>query len=407
MCINEMTEVKSYIVVHAGRRDDYQMALALQEHSQLFCLVTESYFPLDNWLFKKIATFIGIEKKLSLRFNKGLPYKKVIVSHKALLSDLLYKITKNKKFLFKVDSYLGLKAKEISIKSNIPVISMNTYAYDAFLNNPVEPKILFQFHPHISYVTTIFNEEIRMNPKSKNSLMQEYEYSLSNDAIEKLKNEINLTTNYICASSVTKKSLVFEGVKDELISVIPYGVDISKFHYVKREEQEMFNIIFIGSLNQRKGISYLLEAMNELSNVSLTIVGRGIFDESLLSGYNFPIEVLKNVSQDVLIEKLQKAHCFVLPSILEGFGQVILEAMATGIPVIATENTAAVDIITNTKDGFVVPIRNSQEIKTIINELQTNFSLVNAIGYQAHLTAQEYNWKKFRSTFVQHINSIT
>jgi glycosyltransferase involved in cell wall biosynthesis len=95
-----------------------------------------------------------------------------------------------------------------------------------------------------------------------------------------------------------------------------------------------------------------------------------------------------------------------LPSILEGFGQVILEAMATGIPVIATENTAAVDVITNSKDGFVVPIRNSQEIKTIINELQTNFSLVNSIGYQAHLTAQKYNWEKFRSTFVQYINSI-
>ena len=246
-----------------------------------------------------------------------------------------------------------------------------------------------------------------MNPKSKKSLKQEYEYSLSNDAIEKLRNEINLSTNYICASSVTKKSLEFEGVNPRLIKVVPYGVDVSKFQYVKREEQDFFNVIFIGSLNQRKGISYLLEAMRKLSNVSLTIVGRGIFDENLLSGYDFPIEVFKNVTQDVLIEKLQKAHCFVLPSILEGFGQVILEAMATGIPVIATENTAAVDVITNAKDGFVIPIRNTQKIKTIINELQTNFSLVNSIGCQAHLTAQEYNWEKFRSSFVQHINSIT
>ena len=321
--------------------------------------------------------------------------------------ELLFQLTKNVSFDKRKGYALGLKAKKISQKNNIPIIAVNTCAYDAFLNNKVEPKVLFQFHPHISYVTTIFDEEIRLNPKSKKSLMQEYEYSLSNDAIEKLRNEINLATNYICASSITKKSLEFENIDTELIKIASYGVDVSKFQYVKREEQEIFNVIFIGSLNQRKGISYLLEAMRKLSNVSLTIVGRGIFDENLLSGYDFPIEVLKNVSQDVLIEKLQKAHCFILPSILEGFGQVILEAMATGIPVIATENTAALDIITNAKDGFVVPIRNTQEITTIIHDLQTNFSLVNSIGYQAHLTAQKYNWEKFRSTFVQHINSIS
>ena len=402
-----MTNTKSYIIVHAGRRDDYQMALALEEYGQLFCLVTEAYFPLDNLFFNKVISFLGIKKKLNLRFKEGLPSKKVIVSYSAFFFELLFQLTKNVSFDKRKGYALGLKAKKISKKNNIPIIAVNTCAHDAFLNNKVEPKVLFQFHPHISYVTTIFDEEIRLNPKSKNSLMQEYEYSLSNDAIEKLKSEINLATNYICASSITKKSLEFESINTELIKVASYGVDVSKFQYVKREERKIFNVIFIGSLNQRKGISYLLEAMNKLSNVSLTIVGRGIFDESLLLGYNFPIDVFKNVSQDVLIEKLQKAHCFVLPSILEGFGQVILEAMATGIPVIATENTAALDVITNAKDGFVIPIRNTQEITTIINELQTNFSLVNSIGYQAHLTAQKYNWEKFRSTFVQHINSIS
>ena len=402
-----MTNAKSYIIVHAGRRDDYQMALALHEHGQLFCLVTEAYFPLDCLFFNKIVSFLGIKKKLNLRFKEGLPSKKVIVSYSAFVFELLFQLTKNVSFDKRKGYALGLKAKKISQKNNISIIAVNTCAYDAFLNNKVEPKVLFQFHPHISYVTTIFDEEIRLNPKSKKSLKQEYEYSLSNDAIEKLRNEINLATNYICASSVTKRSLEFEGVNTRLIKVVPYGVDVLKFQYVKREEQDFFNVIFIGSLNQRKGISYLLEAMRKLSNVSLTIVGRGIFDENLLSGYDFPIEVFKNVTQDVLIEKLQKAHCFVLPSILEGFGQVILEAMATGIPVIATENTAALDVITNAKDGFVIPIRNTQEITTIINELQTNFSLVNSIGYQAHLTAQKYNWEKFRSTFVQHINSIS
>ncbi|WP_320814556.1 glycosyltransferase family 4 protein [Flavobacterium sp.] len=401
-----MTDAKPYIVVHAGRRDDYQIALALQEHNQLYFLVTEAYFPLDNFFFKKVACFFGTEKKFALRFKEGLPSEKVIISYRALFFELLFQLTKNVNFDRKKGYALGLKAKKISQKNNVPIIAVNTCAYDAFFNNPIHPKILFQFHPHISYVKTLFDQEIGLNPKSKNTLMQEYEYSLPNDAIQKLKNEISLATNYICASSVTKKTLEFEGVKNKLISVIPYGVDVSKFQYAKRQQQEIFNIIFIGSLNQRKGITYLLEAMNGLSNVSLTIIGRGIFDENLLAGYHFPIEVFKNVSQDFLIEKLQKAHCFVLPSVLEGFGQVILEAMATGIPVITTENTAGLDIITNAEDGYVVPIRDVHKITTIIKELQSDFTLVNSIGHQAHLTAQAYNWEKFRSAFVQHLNSI-
>ncbi|MEQ3689885.1 MAG: hypothetical protein ABNG98_00045, partial [Flavobacterium sp.] len=175
-----MTNTKSYIVVHAGRRDDYQMALALQEKGQLFCLVTEAYFPLDNLLFNKVVSFLGIKKKLDLRFKKGIPSGKVIISYKAFFFELLFQLTKNVSFDKRKGNALGLKAKKISQKNSIPIIAVNTCAYDAFLNNQIQPKVLFQFHPHISYVATIFDEEIRLNPKSKNSLMQEYEYSLSN-----------------------------------------------------------------------------------------------------------------------------------------------------------------------------------------------------------------------------------
>lgn len=401
-----MIKSNSYIIVHAGRRDDYQIALALEENNQLFYLVTESYFPLDNYFFNKLVSFIGLKNKFSLRYKQGVPSKKVLVSYKAFFFELLFHLTKNVYFDKRKGEILGLKAKKISMKHNIPIIAVNTCAYDAFFKNTIQPKVLFQFHPHVNFVKNIFEEEIRLNPLSKRSLIQEYEYSLSKKAIERLKNEIGLASHYICASSVTKKSLEFEEVKPNDIKVIPYGVDVSQFKYVKREKGTLFNIIFIGSLNQRKGITYLLEALSEMSNVSLTIVGRGIFDENLLSGYNFPIQIFKNVNQKILIEKLQNAHCFVLPSILEGFGQVILEAMATGIPVIATENTAAADIITNHKDGFVVPIRDTKSITTIIAKLQTNFNLVNSIGLEANITAQKYNWETFRANFVEHLNSI-
>lgn len=397
---------KKYIVVHAGKRDDYQVALALYEADMLYILVTEAYFPLDNKWFSYFINFFGIQSQINKRFKNGLPSKRVSVSYIAFFYHVLFSLTKNIKFDVKKGEILGKKAKKLSLKYNIPVIAVNTCAADAFENNPIEPKVLFQFHPQANFVKEIFLEEIKLNPKASTTLLQEYEFSLSKEQLNKLNNEIQLATHYLCASSLTKKSLEYTGVLESKINVVPYGVDTSKFTFKKRKKESNFKVIFIGSLNQRKGVTYLLDAMNQLQNVELIIVTRGIYDESLIKNYNFPIDVRVDIPHEKLQEALHEANCFVLPSILEGFGQVILEAMATGIPVIASENTAAVDIIENGKEGFVTSIRDVQAIKDCINRLQNNFSLAELIGEKAYEKSKLYTWQKFRTDLITSLKKI-
>lgn len=399
--------ITKYIVVHAGKRDDYQVALALAESDLLFALVTEAYFPLDlNWLVS-ITNFFGLTSSLTKRFKIGLASKNVIVSKRAFFYELLFLLTKNVKFDIKKGYVLGEKARTLSLQNNAPIIAVNTCAQHAFLNNSIQPKILFQFHPQADFVKELFLEEMQLNPKAKTTLGQEYEFSLSNAQLEILSSEVKLATHYLCASSLTKKSLTYKGISEDKIKVIPYGVDTSKFTFSERKQAEIFKVIFIGSLNQRKGITYLLDALAELKNVELTIITRGIYDESLIHNYTFPIHVVIDVPHAKLQEELHQAHCFVLPSILEGFGQVILEAMATGIPVIATENTAAIDIIENGVDGFVTPIRDVQAIKASLEKLQTDFSLVQTMGKAAYKKAKIYTWEKFRNDLVMHIQSLS
>lgn len=403
----ENNTTQKYIVVHAGKRDDYQVALALAESNMLFALVTEAYFPLDKKWLVTLSNFFGITSTLHKRYKTGLSSDKVVVSKRALWYQILFSLTKNIKFDIKKGYVLGEKAKTISLKNNLPIIAVNTCAQHAFQNNPIVPKILFQFHPQANFVKELFEDEIRINPKAATTLHQEYEFSLSKEELEVLSSEIQLATHFLCASSLTKKSLTFKGISEDKIKVIPYGVDTSKFTFSERKPLDVFKVIFIGSLNQRKGITYLLEALSQMSQVELTIVTRGIYDETLIQNYNFPIQVVVDVAHDKLQEKLHQANCFVLPSILEGFGQVILEAMATGIPVIATENTAAKDIIENGKDGFVTPIRDIQTIKENLQKLQVDFALVQNIGKAAYEKAKIYTWEKFRADLVTHIKSIS
>ncbi len=398
---------QKYIVVHAGKRDDYQVALALAESNMLFALVTEAYFPLDKKWFVSLANFFGITSTLHKRYKTGLPSDLVVVSKRALLYQILFSFTKNIKFDIQKGYVLGEKAKQLSLKYKLPIIAVNTCAKHAFHNNPIEPKIVFQFHPQADFVKELFLEEMQLNPKSEKTLLQEYEFSLSQNQLEVLSSEVKLATHFLCASSLTKRTLVYKGISEDKIKVIPYGVDTSKFTFSERKPSDVFKVIFIGSLNQRKGITYLLDALAEMINVELTIVTRGIYDASLIQNYNFPIHVVIDVPHEKLQEALHHAHCFVLPSILEGFGQVILEAMATGIPVIATENTAAKDIIENGKDGFVTPIRAIQAIKQNLEQLQSNTSLAQSIGKAAYEKARIYTWEKFRADLVTHIQSLS
>lgn len=402
---------KKYIVVHAGRRDDYQVALALVEHSKLECLVTDFYAPFDSFLLGHIISFLPqrFQTKFHKRYKKGLSSTFVTYSVKAFFYIILYTITKNIFFSTKADQALGEKARKISIKLGIPIISMNTYAKYAFANNPIGPKVIFQFHPHTTFVKNILSEEMINNPIAKTSLSQEYEFSVSDQVLQNLATEIHEADYLICASSVTAKSLLAEGITTAKIKVIPYGVETHAYPYKLREirtAETPFEVIFIGSLNQRKGITYLLEALHEVPNTCLHIVGRGIFDENLLQNYKVKVVLHKNIPHDELVSLLQQSHCFVLPSLIEGFGQVILEAMATGIPVIASENTIGLDIIQDGVNGFVVPVGNAQAIRNNIQLLMEQPSLVQNIGDKGHATATELRWDVFRKKIVDYLETI-
>lgn len=400
-----------YIVVHAGRRDDYQVALALADRNLLECLITDFYAPFDTFLIGNLLKTLpqSIQIRLKKRYKEGLSSNLVTISFLSVFYEILYSFTKNIKYSTLKDKALGKKAKKLSIKYNVPILSMNTYAKYAFEENPVDPKVLFQFHPHTTFVKDILQEEMALNEISKKSLLQEYEFSVEDSVLQNLTQEIHLADHIICASSVTAKSLLNEGVQADKIKVIPYGVDTSLYPYKKREileKNSTFKIIFIGSLNQRKGITYLLEALENIPNVELNIVGRGIFDTDLLNNYNVKVNIHKNIPHNEMVTLLQSSHCFVLPSLVEGFGQVILEAMSTGIPVIASENTIASDIILDGENGFLVPVRNSVKIRESIELLIENPELINTVGERGFRISEQLTWANFRNNIANHIQSL-
>ena len=109
-----------------------------------------------------------------------------------------------------------------------------------------------------------------------------------------------------------------------------------------------------------------------------------------------PVERNIGLNRERLIGILHSCHMLALPSLVEGFGHVILEAMSVGLPVIATPNTGAPDVIRNGIDGFIVPLRDSQAIANKLELALQNPSELESMGVEASKRAREFSWSRFR-----------
>ena len=168
------------------------------------------------------------------------------------------------------------------------------------------------------------------------------------------------------SSTFAYQSFVEQDVPAEKIVINTEGVNLSRFQPVAKEDN-IFRVLYVGQLSLRKGIPYLLEAFADLRvpRFELVLVGQ-ITDRRVrpfLAKYEGGFRYLGPVANAGLAYYYSQASVFVLPSIEDGFGLVIAEAMACGLPVVATTNTGAPDLITDGVEGFIVPIRDPLSLR--------------------------------------------
>jgi glycosyltransferase involved in cell wall biosynthesis len=186
---------------------------------------------------------------------------------------------------------------------------------------------------------------------------------------------------FVCSSYV-KETFLHQGYESSKLIVNNFGVDLSDFRKVKKEDDK-FRIIYCGGIKVSKGIHYLLKAFNELNleNSELWLIGAGYPNKDLdkvieSMGINFNNVHFKGAyPQNQLYKLFSQGSIFCFPSLSDGFGLVVPQAMACGLPVIVTENTGAKDIV-NDNTGFIVPIKNIKALKEKIFNLYSDKDLL-------------------------------
>ena len=175
-------------------------------------------------------------------------------------------------------------------------------------------------------------------------------------------------------SEFVYSSFLKKGVPGSKLRKVPYGVDLSTFRPAPKED-DIFRVIYAGAMSLRKGLPYLLQAVEplRLPKFEVWLIG-GLSPEikPFLNDFNGNCRYLGFKPRTELYRYYSRGSVFVLPSIEEGLALVQAQAMACGLPVIATTNTGAADLLTDGVEGFIVPIRDPQAIREQILYLYEN-----------------------------------
>jgi glycosyltransferase involved in cell wall biosynthesis len=204
-------------------------------------------------------------------------------------------------------------------------------------------------------------------------------------------------------SQVARDTFVAAGVAPERLAAILPVVDCQRFRPAPRQEDGVFRVLFLGTLDPRKGAHYLVPALVEaaIPGWELLLVG-GVSTRTMRLWLERTLAEHPQVRQELWdVRRIDPPMLFgrcdvlVMPSVEDGFGVVALEGMASGLPVIVTEHCGAADLIRQGENGFVVPPRDSGAIAQVLRALAADPQGRRQIGQRARSTAEQHTQSRY------------
>jgi phosphatidylinositol alpha-mannosyltransferase len=166
---------------------------------------------------------------------------------------------------------------------------------------------------------------------------------------------------------------------------------------------DKLNILFVGRMEKRKGLNYLLKAYHqvkeEIPNCRLIVVGPGTrlrhkYEKTVAREGIKDVFFIGKVSHDDLPRYYQTADVFCAPATSqESFGIILLEAMALGKPIIASNIEGYASVLTQGKEGLLTPPRDAKGIAKALMTLLTDQTMRRQMGEKGRVTAAKYDWQ--------------
>ena len=249
-----------------------------------------------------------------------------------------------------------------------------------------------------------FGEEKVKNPQWAVTMAGLYD---SKAKLQRKDDELALADKIYVASSFTRRTLEMYPGPLAPIEVIPYGFPPVNENRVYADcKGRKIRVLFVGGLSQQKGISYFFEALQGMEGrIEATMVGRGRVEQCpALQEALARVNYIPSLPHEEVLRLMATQDLLIFPSLFEGFGLVVTEAMSQGTPVITTDRTCGPDIITHGVDGWIVKAGTAAPIKDLLEDLLKNPEKLATAGRNALATASRRPWPVYEKELAESVN---
>ncbi len=396
----------SFLVSHSGKQHAYQHALSMHRLGRLERLVTSSYYKPSCWIDRGLAGLPKLGRMLAKRHLDGLPDELVMRRPLFEVPELFWRDVvgdrgRAEEAMYRRDAAFDRwVARRIDEGGGFWGFQGSCLASLAVAKAAGRLAVCEFATAHVTAAVRILTAEAEAHP--------DWAGTISNVRFpdwyrERLEREPMAADRCIAASSFTRASLLEVGVAEDCIDVLPLGVDVDQFEFCPRRIDGPLKVLFVGGIGQRKGIKYLLDAIALVDSaaVTLSLLGPLPVDETPLQAVSDRFEYLGRTDQPGVVRQMHAHDVLVLPSVFEGFGLVIVEAMATGMPVIASTHSCGPEVIREGVDGFVLAPDDVDGLAQKIDWMAANRSAAVEMGRAAAGRAAEFSWRRHRDRLAE------
>jgi glycosyltransferase involved in cell wall biosynthesis len=217
--------------------------------------------------------------------------------------------------------------------------------------------------------------------------------------------ELRLADAIIVPCAWALDSLRFSRAASRTVIKIPYGTPADEIAARTTPPDGPFTVLFAGHVGLRKGVPHLIEAWEklQLKDARLWLAGSLNLPEGYLREHGASFEYLGALPHVELLERMRQVDLFVFPSLAEGFGLVIGEAMACGVPVLTTMNTGGPELIEDGRQGWCVPAHAVAPLTERIEWAHAQREALFDIGRHARRKAEQWTWSDYRQRLIDEL----
>jgi glycosyltransferase involved in cell wall biosynthesis len=241
---------------------------------------------------------------------------------------------------------------------------------------------------------------------------KEHEFSRAEIRLQWRKRiELELADLIVCCSELARQSYLAAGISDFRIVINSPGVDVNLFQPDNEKSRTgPTKFVFVGTALRRKGFDVLLEAFRMTSGAfpatELHVIGDPESASRFRRYSSDKVVTHGKLSRRELAQLLGMMDCLVLPSRIESFGMVVMEALAAGIPAIVTPNVGAADIITAGKNGWIIPVGSAVALSERLSWCCTEPNRAREMRRDCMASAARHQWVDYRKRVVSIVEAV-